>query len=42
VTDIASIRKELKGGDVWFDPIYQYDETSSANDLRWNHYEIES
>ena len=42
VTDIASIRKELKGGDVWFDPIYQYDETSSTNDLRWNHYEIES
>jgi len=39
VTDIALVRKELKGGEVWFDPIWQYDESSLANQFKWNRYE---
>jgi pilus assembly protein CpaF len=39
VTDIALVRKELKGGEVWFDPIWQYDESSLANQFKWNIYE---
>jgi pilus assembly protein CpaF len=35
VTAIANLAKELKNGDVWFDPIYRYDETSLSADPRW-------
>jgi pilus assembly protein CpaF len=40
VTDIALVRKELKGGEVWFDPIWQYDESSPTNQFGWKKYEI--
>ena len=35
VVAIANVSKELKNGDVWFDPIYRYTEASTANDPRW-------
>ena len=35
VTAIANLAKELKNGDVWFDPIYRYDETSLSGEPRW-------
>lgn len=35
VTAIANLAKELKNGDVWFDPIYRYDETSLSSEPRW-------
>lgn len=39
VTDIAFVRKELKHGDVWFDLLWQYDETSPAGAPRWIKYD---
>ena len=35
VTTIAQIARELRGGDVWFDPLWQYDETSQPGAPRW-------
>ena len=35
VTAISNIAKELKYGDVFFDPIYWYVEKSSATEPRW-------
>ena len=35
VTAIAKIRHELKSGEVWFDPLYQYNENSTADDPLW-------
>ena len=35
VVEIANISKELKGGDVWFDPVYRYNEQSSASNPIW-------
>jgi len=35
VVAIANLSKELKNGDVCFDPIYRYDETSSPKEPRW-------
>jgi pilus assembly protein CpaF len=35
VVAIANVSKELKNGDVWFDPIYRYIEASTASDPRW-------
>lgn len=35
VVAIANVSKELVNGDVGFDPIYRYDETSSAGQPRW-------
>ena len=35
VVAIANVSKELKNGDVWFDPIYRYTEASTASDPRW-------
>ncbi len=35
VTAIANLAKELKNGDVWFDPIYRYDENSLSGEPRW-------
>jgi pilus assembly protein CpaF len=40
VTDIAMVRKQLKGGEVWFDPIWQYVEASPANNLHWNQFAL--
>ena len=35
VVAIANVAKELRSGDVWFDPIYRYDETSLGGEPRW-------
>ena len=35
VVVIANVAKELKNGDVWFEPIFRYDEASPAEDPRW-------
>ena len=35
VVAIANLSKELKNGDLCFDPIYRYDETSSPKEPRW-------
>ena len=35
VVAIANVVKELKNGDIVFDPIYRYDETSPAGETRW-------
>ena len=35
VTVIANVAKELENGDICFDPIYLYDDRSSAEQLRW-------
>jgi pilus assembly protein CpaF len=35
VVAIANVAKELKSGDVGFDPIFRYDETSPAAEPRW-------
>ncbi|PKO16655.1 MAG: CpaF family protein [Chloroflexi bacterium HGW-Chloroflexi-10] len=35
VVAIANVAKDLKNGDVWFEPIYRYDETSPANAPCW-------
>jgi pilus assembly protein CpaF len=35
VVAIANVEKDLKNGDVWFEPIFRYDEGSSAEDPRW-------
>jgi pilus assembly protein CpaF len=35
VTVIANMAKELENGDICFDPIYLYDDRSSAEQLRW-------
>ncbi len=35
VTTIACVEKELKGGDVWFQHIYRYDENSLPSSPRW-------
>jgi len=35
VVAIANISKELKNGDVWFDPIFRYEETSLSGEPRW-------
>jgi pilus assembly protein CpaF len=36
VTAIAKIRHELKSGEVWFDPLYQYNEHSTADNPLWD------
>ena len=35
VTVIALIDKELKNGDITFDPVYRYDELSPERQPRW-------
>jgi len=35
VTAISNVAKDLKNGDVYFDPIYRYMEKSSAAESRW-------
>ncbi|MPM17963.1 hypothetical protein SDC9_64363 [bioreactor metagenome] len=35
VTAISIIAKDLKNGDVFFEPIYRYIEESSATEPRW-------
>jgi pilus assembly protein CpaF len=35
VVAIANVEKDLKNGDVWFEPIYRYDETSPGVASRW-------
>ncbi len=35
VVQIANISKELKGGDVWFDPVYRYNEQSPVGSPTW-------
>jgi len=35
VVAIANLSKELKNGDLCFDPIYRYDEMSSPKEPRW-------
>lgn len=39
VTDIARVRKELKSGEVFFDPIWQYNESSPEGQFSWNRYD---
>ena len=36
VVAIANVAKELKGGDVWFDPIYHYVEGPASENPRWD------
>ena len=35
VVQIAGVAKELKSGDVWFEPLYRYRESSPAGNPRW-------
>jgi pilus assembly protein CpaF len=35
VTAISNVSKDLKNGDVFFEPIYRYIEESSATEPRW-------
>ncbi len=35
VVAIANVEKDLKNGDVWFEPIFRYGENSSAEAPRW-------
>ncbi|MBI4928749.1 MAG: Flp pilus assembly complex ATPase component TadA, partial [Anaerolineae bacterium] len=35
VVQIANVSKELKGGDVWFEPIYRYNEQSPVSSPAW-------
>ena len=35
VTVIANVAKELKHGDIGFDPIYRFEDQSSADRLHW-------
>jgi len=35
VTTIAKVARELKGGEVWFEPLYLYDESSTPEEPRW-------
>jgi pilus assembly protein CpaF len=35
VVQIAGVAKELKGGDVWFEPLFRYDEQSPAGLPAW-------
>jgi pilus assembly protein CpaF len=35
VVQIANVSKELKGGDVWFDPVYRYNEQSPVDRPEW-------
>ncbi len=35
VVAIANVSKELKGGDVWFEPIYRYVEELESGNPRW-------
>jgi pilus assembly protein CpaF len=35
VTAISNVAKDLKNGDVFFEPIYRYIEESSATEPRW-------
>jgi pilus assembly protein CpaF len=35
VVQIANVSKELKGGDVWFDPVYRYNEQSPLDRPGW-------
>jgi pilus assembly protein CpaF len=35
VVAIANVAKDLKNGDVWFEPIFRFDENSPAEDPRW-------
>lgn len=39
VTTIAAVAKELKGGDVWFQPVYRYDEASAPHHPAWQRVE---
>ncbi len=34
-TRISNVSKDLKNGDVFFEPIYRYIEESSATEPRW-------
>lgn len=36
ITSIAQVARELKGGDVWFEPLWQYEETSQSGAPRWS------
>jgi len=36
VVAIANVSKELKNGDVWFEPIYRYNETAFSGEPRWD------
>ena len=36
VVQIANVSKELKGGDVWFEPIYRYNEQSPVHSPAWD------
>jgi pilus assembly protein CpaF len=36
VVSISNVAKELKNGNVWFDPIWKYEEGSSVKDPVWN------
>ncbi len=36
VVQIANVSKELKGGDVWFDPVYRYNEQSPVDRPEWD------
>ncbi len=35
VVQIANVSKELKGGDVWFEPVYRYNEQSPVGSPVW-------
>ena len=35
ITSISQVRKTLKAGDVWFDPLWLYEESSTKNDPQW-------
>lgn len=35
VVQVANVSKELKSGDVWFEPIFRYNEQSPAGDPAW-------
>jgi pilus assembly protein CpaF len=36
VISVSKVAKELKQGNVWFEPIWRYDENSTPDDPRWN------
>jgi len=40
VTAISNVAKDLKNGDVYFEPIYRYMEESSAAESRWENQEF--
>ena len=36
IISISNVAKELKGGNVWFEPIWRYDENSAPDRPRWD------